>query len=75
MKIIEKQTNELEIDNDIICDYFSNLEGEVPNIDDLMCFINSHYYCSDFIDDTYWDYEGDNVELLEMYNEYIKDND
>ena len=76
MKIIEKQTNELEIDDDIICDYFSNLEGEeVPNIDDLMCFINNHYYCSDFIDDTYWDYEGDNVELLEMYNEYIKGND
>lgn len=75
MKIIKKQTNELEIDNDIIYDYFSNLEEETPSIDDLMYFINNNYSNYDFVTDTYWDYEGDNVELLEMYNEYIKSND
>ena len=75
MIITEKHIIESDIDADVICDYFENLEEETPSIDGLMSFINDFYYNSDFTTDVYSYYDGDNTSLLEMYNEYIKNND
>lgn len=74
MIITEKHIIELDIDVDVICDYFENLEEETPSVDGLMSFINDFYYNSDFTTDVYSYYDGDNTSLLEMYNEF-KNND
>ena len=74
MIITEKHIIELDIDVDVIYDYFENLEEETPSIDGLMSFINDFYYNSDFTTDVYSYYDGDNTSLLEMYNEF-KNND
>lgn len=74
MIITEKHIIESDIDADVICDYFENLEEETPSIDGLMSFINDFYYNSDFTTDVYSYYDGDNTSLLEMYNEF-KNND
>jgi hypothetical protein len=73
MNIIEKVYNEVEVDQDVILDYFMNLEeDESPTIDGLVDFIHSDYYVSDLIVQTDVEYEGDESELLEAFAEYKK---
>lgn len=78
MRVQEKIYNELEIDIDTLIEYFNSLEeNETPSISGLINFISNNFYISDFIDEGAIgvDYEGDEIELMEYYNEYLSDND
>ena len=71
MIIQETITNDFDINSDIIIEYFETLEyGEIPTIDDLMQYVNDMYICSDFEINSEEEYQGDNTELIELFNEY-----
>lgn len=71
MIIQEIITNDLDINSDIIIEYFKTLEyGEIPTIDGLMQYVNDNYYCSDLEINSDGEYQGDNAELIELFNEY-----
>lgn len=76
MEITEICTNSLDIDNNVICEYFNTLEDEeLPSIEGLMSFVNYNYFVEDFEDYSEVSYKGDEKELLEIYNEFLSNND
>ena len=71
MIIQEIITNDLDINLDIIIEYFETLEdGEIPTIEGLMQHVDNYYICSDFEINSNEEYQGDNTELIELFNEY-----
>lgn len=71
MIIQEIITNDFDINSDIIIEYFETLEyGEIPTIDGLMQHVNDYYTYSDFEINSDGEYQGDNIELIELFNEY-----
>ena len=72
MKIFEYIINELDVDEEILSQYFQSLEErEGPSIQGLFDYIYRNYYVSDLIKDYEVKNVGDINELLEYYKKYL----
>ena len=72
MEIIEHIENTLELDENIILEYFEQKnENEEISIDNLMNYISETGYISDYVEYEDYSYNGDELLLKEMYSEYI----
>lgn len=71
MVLTEHIYNQMEVDDEIVYEYFKTLEeGKIPTVTGLVDFLDETYDIGGFIYDTGIDYSSE--ELEDLYNKFVE---